>query len=114
MLAETRGLCKANVIATIFVFSAPKWSLIPMRGQKAKAKQSLMSFLKEGPNGGLCVRAIEQVELSWKENTRAGRGSLHCPGRMQEKAIPESDTQVRRLSLESLKAPFILGKAALA
>lgn len=76
MLAETQGLCKANVIAPIFISLAPKWSLIPMRGQKAMGKAAC--FLKEGPNRGLCVRVMDK-----------GRGGLHCPGRMQEKAIPE-------------------------
>lgn len=53
-LAETQGLRKPNAIALIFVSSAPKPSLVPLRGQKVMGKAaSDESFLEEGPSHGL-------------------------------------------------------------
>lgn len=76
---ETVSVCRdwgrqkaSSVIARIFVYSAPKWSLIPMRGQKAVGKvASDESVLKEGPSHGLCLRVMDkQVE---KEDKRGQR-----------------------------------------
>jgi hypothetical protein len=49
------GRQKASVIAHISIYSALKWSLIPVREQKAVGKvASDESVIKEGPSHGLC------------------------------------------------------------
>lgn len=99
----------ANVTALIFTSSAPKRSLIPLRGQKATGKAASDEASRVSPRKGLamafCLRMMgEQVEGEPKREQRWLPLSRKTTGHQLAKYF----------SLESLTAPLVLGMVALA